>query len=160
MDNNYLAHYGVLGMKWGVRKSGKKSSSRRKSKKRKKYGTEERGYNQSAKTVQKNMYKMNDAELQKAINRLNMQKAVNRMNPTTFEKGKNAIKTYSAVLGMTIGAVMLTKKASSGISKVPTILSNIGSTKIGKDILSNVGGTKIGKDIIAMMLAANIKAHL
>ena len=45
--------------------------------------------------VKKNMDSMSDAELQKAINRINMQRQVESMNPSYFERGRRVVSQYT-----------------------------------------------------------------
>lgn len=71
--NDYLAHYGVLGMKWGVRKD-KKSSGVKKRRSRK-----------------KELKSMSDDELRKKINRLNMERQYKDLTKTNLEKGKDYV---------------------------------------------------------------------
>ena len=86
-ENTYLIHYGILGQKWGQRNGppypltgSTMSSSEKKASKP--------SYNVNPKTVKRNMDSMTDAELQRAINRINMQQQVERMSPNLIEKGR------------------------------------------------------------------------
>ena len=76
MSDNFLEHYGIKGMKWGVRK--RSSSSSR----------------SSADSVAKKAAKLSDVELRARVNRLNMEKQYvkliaekNQKPPTAIDRG-------------------------------------------------------------------------
>lgn len=82
--NDYLAHYGVLGMKWGVRKDRSSSGKKRnKSKVRTRIEKEIK----TRKARDKRVKSMSDVELRREINRLNMEKQYKELTQTDLEKG-------------------------------------------------------------------------
>lgn len=88
MDNNELYHYGVLGMKWGVRKDRgggvSKTGRRFRSKKEKTPVHEDYARAHSKKSVKS----MSDAELRNRINRLQMEKQYKELSGASVNKGK------------------------------------------------------------------------
>lgn len=79
----YLQHFGVPGMRWGVRRG----SNRVKSYVGGKISEHK------AKTAERKAVKtMSDKELQARINRLNMEKQYAQLNQSTIDKGKAAVK--------------------------------------------------------------------
>lgn len=102
-SDNELRHYGILGMKWGVRRSeaqlararGKKSSDDDVSEDYKKA--------HSSKSVKS----MSDAELRNRLNRLQMEQQYSKLNPTAVSKGRDvASKILKA--GTTVATVTST----------------------------------------------------
>lgn len=85
MDNNYLAHYGVLGMKWGVRRTRSADSAKVKA------------------IRKKRVYEMSNQDIRDVNNRLQLETQyrdlANRSNA-----GKRAVKAFIGTAG-TITAV-------------------------------------------------------
>lgn len=83
MDNNELKHYGVLGMKWGIRKDRGSSAARRKAK--------TRGWSKDAKEVHriknKKVSTLTNAELKKANERINLENNYRSLNKSQISKG-------------------------------------------------------------------------
>ena len=100
--NNSLMHYGILGMKWGVRRTPEQLGHVRA--KRKKKPT----YNVSPRKVKKNAKYMTDQELQRSINRMNMQNQVNSLSPSTYRKAINFINSWKKDMGVITGAAVAT----------------------------------------------------
>lgn len=128
--NNYLIHYGILGQRWGVQNgppyplSGEQKSS-----------SEKKHYNIKAKDVQKNMDQMTDAELQKAINRLNMQAQVDRMNPSVIEKGRRVAERYKKDAGLALGIAAVTSSLVSKTGVNPASL--VGTAAVVATVIAN-----------------------
>ena len=121
MNNNELYHYGVLGMRWGVRRSKLNSSpsSRKQSKQ-----TIDPSY-KKAHTKKKLKY-MSDNELREVNNRLNLERNYSDLTRTK-SKGKAAVDAFVSTAG-TIAAVMgayNTYKKYGG-----PILKKIGNVKV------------------------------
>lgn len=91
----YLIHYGILGMKWGVRRDNPSSGSSSRTKKQKKVTLK-----QKAKT-------MSDDELKKAVNRLQMEKQYSQLSSEDVSRGK-AFAQKLMKAGTTIAAVTTT----------------------------------------------------
>lgn len=119
MDNNELMHYGVLGMKWGVRKS--RSTSGKRSglfKKKTKASTKP----QTSK--KKSVKDMSDDELRKAINRLEMEKRYKDLSPKQVSKGKQFVNDF-----MSKSIVPAVNEASKNLAR--DYLMKIGKKKLG-----------------------------
>lgn len=91
MERNYLAHYGVLGMKWGVRRKSRTPSA------------------DSAKVKairKKKVNEMSNQELRDANNRLQLEKQYKDLTKkqNLGQLGKKAVKTFIGTAG-TITAV-------------------------------------------------------
>lgn len=116
--NNELYHYGVLGMKWGVRRYQNADGSLTAAGK-KRYSSSSREdtphYNINARDVKRNSDKMTDAELQRAINRLNMQQQLDRMNPSVIERGRNVAKQIVKDVGLITGLYAIGKKVRRAV---------------------------------------------
>ena len=80
-SDDYLAHYGVLGMKWGVRKNKTKGGLR----KRKSTPVHD-DYKKAH--GGKSVKSMSDQELRSRLNRLNMEKQYNQITGASISKGK------------------------------------------------------------------------
>lgn len=89
MDNNYLAHYGILGMKWGVRRS-KAQLARAKGE----------SYHEDYTRVhdKKSVKYMSDKELADRNKRLQAERQYNQMTKKT-SVGEKAVKTFIATAG-------------------------------------------------------------
>ena len=93
MNNNELYHYGVLGMKWGVRKSRgegvSKTGRRGKTTKERPPAHEDYKKAHSKKSVRE----MSDAELRSRINRLDMERRYQELNPSTKNRGRKYVNS-------------------------------------------------------------------
>ena len=83
--SNELYHYGVLGMKWGVRRNRSNTSSSSKSKQTTIHDDYKEAHSK------KNVKSMSDNELRKRINRIQMEQQYSKLNPSKIDKGKQYI---------------------------------------------------------------------
>ena len=97
MTENELYHFGVKGMKWGVRKSRSSSGSS----KNKRSKTD--GWSDDAKEAyrikQKKVNQMSNAELKKINERRNLERNYRQLNPNAIKKGIAIAGTTAAALG-------------------------------------------------------------
>lgn len=154
MDNNELYHYGVLGMKWGIRRTpsqlGHKIKERKAAKKRnenlekaRKARAEHQKALKSGKLKPKDM---TTAELQKEIQRLQLEKQYMdlKRDTSTQNKGKTFTSKYGGQLVdklvTNVGIDLVTQFAKSAGAKGVNDLVD----KINKNVSENAG--KKGKE--------------
>lgn len=128
--NNYLAHHGVLGMKWGQHIFGKvkssisnhrKASTRKKNLEKARKVKAENKQNQltteekkreilksrSAAKLYKNADLFSDDELRSAYNRLQLEANINRLVPQTKSRAQRAVE--NTLYGLTIAGNVMEK---------------------------------------------------
>ena len=107
----FFAHYGVVGMKWGVRK---------------KRGTPSADAERHKALRKKSIDELSDKELKEVVNRLNMQTNFNRMNPSKVKRGQAALAGLLAI-GATVNAAIAFSKSPAG-QAMSTVLFRAGIT--------------------------------
>lgn len=102
MDNNELMHYGVPGMKWGVRRTpaqlGRKQTSSSKSlfgKKKSKPKAKAKSESSKKETApkKKSVKEMSNEELNAAIDRMRLEQTYASLSPQKVSMGKKIAKT-------------------------------------------------------------------
>ena len=106
MDNNELIHYGVPGMKWGVRRTpaqlGRKKASssrfllgKKKSKPKAKAETKAKSKSSKEETApkKKSVKEMSNEELNAAIDRMRLEQTYASLSPQKVSMGKKIAKT-------------------------------------------------------------------
>lgn len=117
--NNELYHYGVLGMKWGVRRDRSRSGGSRK----------KRSMSDDARDAytikKKKVSQMSNAELRKLNERTRLEQEYSRLNPKSVSRGWKYVATAAGVMGTALSVynsgsqlVQLGKKAGNGIVNV------------------------------------------
>ena len=154
MDNNELYHYGVLGMKWGIRRTpsqlGHLIKERKAAKKRKENLEKARKarveHQKALKSGKLKPKDMTPAELQKEIERLQLEKQYMELkqDTSTQNKGKTFASKYGGQLVdklvTNVGIDLVTQFAKSAGAKSVNDLVD----KINKNISENAG--KKGKE--------------
>lgn len=106
MIDDFLKHYGVLGMRWGKRKSRNISSD----------------FSRATSLKKKHISELSDDELTTLTKRLNLEKNYKQLNPSKIKKGAKAVDGVLTTLGkITAGAAAITgavKLGSSILNKV------------------------------------------
>ena len=113
-DSAYIAHYGKLGMRWGIRnflsKRGK-NNSRKAALARKKAGIKEESGKPEPK---KKVSEMSDAELKAAVQRLENEKKYRDLNPRHVSAGEKFAKDFvekALIPGINDAAKQIIKEA-------------------------------------------------
>lgn len=124
MDENVLQHYGILGMKWGVRRYQNPDGSLTKAG-RKRYDVGE-AQKPAAKTAQKATYsrpksasEMSDEELRAVLNRMNMERQYNeymKPKPKEISPGRKFVRDVLVNSAKTVATAYVTDKLSSIIN--------------------------------------------
>ena len=113
MNNNELYHYGVLGMKWGVRRKRQNKSSKKNKNKKK---TEEIHGDYKKAHSNKSVKSMSDKELRSRINRLRMEQDYSKLKGQKVRKGKQVFdkmnKTLTTAAAITGTGLTLYNNAS------------------------------------------------
>lgn len=103
MNQNELLHYGVLGMKWGVRRTPAQLARAR----GKKSSDEDASDDYKKAHDKKSVKSMSDKELRDRLNRLQMEQQYSKLNPTTVSKGQKIVNGLLKA-GTTVATVTTT----------------------------------------------------
>ncbi len=103
-NDEYLAHHGILGMKWGIRRYQNKDGTLT-PEGRKRYGNTDSSNesvdakkarvlkSRSATELYKHADLFSDAELKQAYDRLNLEANINRLAPAPVNRGEKFVKS-------------------------------------------------------------------
>ena len=99
-----LAHHGIKGMKWGVRRYQNKDGSYTNAGKRRRRSQNSSDYEETRLLRKKSPKQLSDEELKKLNKRLNLETEYRRLNPRGIFRGQQAAKTVISIAG-TIGGL-------------------------------------------------------
>ncbi len=91
-----LAHHGIKGMKWGVRRTPAQLGHRPSSKGKRGNTQESDSHEDYKRARSKSTKQMSDKELREALNRLRMEDEYKRLNPNSISRGQKIVKTALA----------------------------------------------------------------
>jgi len=124
--DDFLKHYGVLGMKWGVTRSEKAlaAASKTRAKSKKTYKRKSKtapkikaqaseDYTQARDLQRKKAKSLSNEEMQVLVTRMNLEQNYSRLNPSNLKKGMAATKTTLEVVGVATNVINTAKKAPS-----------------------------------------------
>lgn len=112
MDNNYLQHYGVPGMKWGVRRAQKRLS--RINKKAKKQNWDDDAAT-AARIRTKSVKQMSNAELKKVNERIRLENEYSNLTKRDISTGKKFVSDIMKETSKEIAKDYTKKYAKKGI---------------------------------------------
>ena len=95
MDNE-LYHYGILGMRWGIRKSRSGSGGSKKTSKKR---TASDDAKDAMSLKKKKVYEMSNAELRRLNDRQNLERTYRQNNKSIIAKGLAVVTGSAALLG-------------------------------------------------------------
>ena len=119
MNNNELYHYGVLGMKWGVRRSKGSSGRPTSTKKTKKMTADEKRKASMRKDV-KNRRTLSDADLKKKIERIKSEKQLKDLTNEEIAPGKKFVSDVLSSSGKKVATALVTGAALYGVKAAMT----------------------------------------
>lgn len=91
--SNELYHYGVLGMKWGVRRDRSRSGGSRKKR------PSSQDAREASAIKKKKLNQMSNAELRKLNERTRLEQEYSRLNPNAVKKGWKYVATAAGIMG-------------------------------------------------------------
>ena len=157
-SDDYLAHYGVLGMKWGERRTaaqlgnhirGKRVQAKRKQSLAKARATREKNRKAAAKRqklLDKGLLspkKMTDAELKARIERLNLEKEFKKsMTEARGDGGKKYVTDILKKIGENTLTNLGTQAATKVIGEAINKAAGVSSTDVAKRIVHPQKGKK------------------
>lgn len=92
MEGQELMHYGILGMKWGVRRT-EEQLRRARGKTESDESTTTEKKESSSTSKKKSISEMSDDELRKAVQRLQLEKQYRDLSPKDISRGEQFVKT-------------------------------------------------------------------
>lgn len=117
--DNALKHYGILGMKWGIRRSPEELGHPRGMRKKEKSTSSDYDKAHSKKPVSQ----MSNKELQDRLSRLRMEREYQSFNPSKLKRAYQAVGTAIAVVGTYKAAKKILNEAGFDIDKVKQAVS-------------------------------------
>lgn len=132
-----LYHWGIKGMKWGVRRFQKKDGSLTPAGKKRRKDTSNwsEDAKEAARIKKKSVNEMSNAELQKLNNRQNLERQYSQLNPSAVKRGIAAIAATAAFMGTIL-------KVVNNSDKIVGVGKNAGKKivdRVGDHVLKDLG---------------------